>query len=240
MASNGWVPSNDGMNGIGDQNDGLIDRCRFFQSVLNKQINVYGKHQLLATPWKFWRSRFAGGTYGEYIMNLKAIYTAYTTATFWTLFDGLPPPSRFLNASSLHVMRDMRKPLWTETGNIYGGAFRLRVKRKDLNAVWKTVLLATIGEQISSFVADDDEVCGVSVLTLDKEDAVIIWNTRAESAGNAKVFECVQRLLPDTKFISMIYTAQIDNPAFGDRFRLPWCTNSKRKFLPIRDRPFDY
>lgn len=68
--------------------------------------------------------------------------------------------------------------------------------------------MAAIGEQLNEYVADDDEVCGVSVSIRDREDVVLVWNTNAEVASQATIFNCVRLLLPDTNFLSTFYKRQ--------------------------------
>lgn len=65
--------------------------------------------------------------------------------------------------------------------------------------------MAAIGEQLTEFVHEKDEICGVSISTRDKEDVVLIWNTSAEFAKESRILDCLRLILPDTNFLSTFY-----------------------------------
>lgn len=67
------------------------------------------------------------------------------------------------------------------------------------------MLMAAIGEQLNEYVGETDEVCGVTVSIRDREDVVLVWNTNAQVASQARIFDCVRLLLPDTNFLSTFY-----------------------------------
>lgn len=69
--------------------------------------------------------------------------------------------------------------------------------------------MAVIGEQLNEYVAEGDEVCGVTVSIRDREDVILIWNTNAEVATQATVFDCVRLILPDTNFLSTFYKRKL-------------------------------
>lgn len=86
--------------------------------------------------------------------------------------------------------------------------------------VWKELLMAAIGEQLNEFVSENDEICGISVSTREKEDVLLIWNTNAEAAKTSRVFECVHMLMPDTSFLSTFYKREYFLPIFILQFAI--------------------
>ncbi|XP_011259101.1 eukaryotic translation initiation factor 4E type 3 isoform X2 [Camponotus floridanus] len=83
--------------------------------------------------------------------------------------------------------------------------------------VWKEVVLAAIGEQFTTHVAQDDEVCGVTVSIRDREDLIQIWNINAAFQSKATVLKKVHSLLPDVNFLGEFYKEHQSNHAYGRR-----------------------
>jgi len=67
----------------------------------------------------------------EYEKSLRKIYTVFTVQRFWVVYYNIPKPGDLQPRSSLHMMRDDRKPVWEEEYNCKGGAYRIRVQKKD-------------------------------------------------------------------------------------------------------------
>jgi len=187
-----------------------------FQMMMNKKTNIYSTAPVpLSTPWTFWVDRTQRGVGVEqFEANLKRIYTVYTLHRFWGVFYNIPKPSALHYRSSLHMMRDERKPIWEEQYNCIGGTFRFRCQKRDTDKVWRELLLAAIGEQLNEYVSPNDEVCGISVTVRDREDTVSVWNTNADEVDRARIFECVHKLLPDTVFVSEFYKPHSAHHAF--------------------------
>jgi len=196
--------------------DGSGDCKDFFLQIVNKKTNIYStKPVALKSPWTFWIDRTHNGMkVKEFEQHLHRIFTVYSVHEFWRVLCNIPLPSHLDSRTSLHFTRDTRRPIWEESYNSRGGTFRFRVCKKDTDKVWRELLMATASEQWDDFVHEEDDICGVSVSVRERDDAILIWNKDATLHKSAKVFQCVQLLLPDTTFIQKFYKPHISHHAF--------------------------
>ena len=71
--------------------------------------------------------------------------------------------------------------------------------------VWKELLLAAIGEQLSGAFTAGDELGGLSVSVRDRDDVIQLWNTRADLADDKQVSAKIKQLLPNVTFSAFFY-----------------------------------
>lgn len=90
----------------------------------------------------------------------------------------------------------------------------MKCHKLDTPNVWKELLLAAIGEHLSDYMAQGDEVGGISVSVRERDDVVTIWNTSSALAEQSKIIEKIQELLPSVNFSATFYKAFQTHQAF--------------------------
>ncbi|CAH1783575.1 unnamed protein product, partial [Owenia fusiformis] len=169
----------------------------------------------LNTLWTFWLDKSVRGTTAaEYESMLRKIYTVKTVQGFWRVYNNIPDVAELNTRYSYHLMREHRRPVWEDEKNCKGGNWRLKCHKQDTSTVWKELLLACIGEQLSDFTAEGDEVGGLSVSIRERDDVVQIWNQRSDLAEKATIVEKVKTLLPNIEFSAIFYKAFTTHEAF--------------------------
>ncbi|XP_005099335.1 eukaryotic translation initiation factor 4E type 3 isoform X1 [Aplysia californica] len=169
----------------------------------------------LNTPWTFWIDRSVRGTTArEYESSLTKIYTVDTVQGFWSVYNHIPEPDKLSIRFSYHLMRNNRRPVWEDEENSDGGNWTFKCKKNDTDDVWKHLLLAAIGEQLSDCMADDDDVIGISVSIRDRDDLILIWNKEARLKESSTIVQKVRELLPHVTFNTVFYKAFNMHDAF--------------------------
>ncbi|KAK0064071.1 eukaryotic translation initiation factor 4E type 3 isoform X2, partial [Biomphalaria pfeifferi] len=146
-----------------------------------------------------------GTTVQQYESSLTKIYTVDTVQGFWSVYNHIPEPSKLSIRYSYHLMRAQRRPVWEDEENSEGGNWTFKCKKQDTEDVWKQLLLAAIGEQLSDCMSEEDDIIGISVSIRDRDDLILIWNNLASHKDDAKIIKKVKELLPHVTFTTIFY-----------------------------------
>lgn len=172
----------------------------------------------LNTQWTLWLDRsIPRTTASEYEATLRKVYTCSTIESFWAVYNNIPEPCTLLVRYSYHLMRNQTRPMWEDPINKNGGVWKLKCHKWTTNKVWKTLLLAVIGEQFSDNVAEGDDIMGVSVSIRESEDLIQVWNYNSDQSKSATVLEKINELLPDVTFPTVFYKPHQQHFAFEGR-----------------------
>ncbi|WAR25106.1 IF4E3-like protein [Mya arenaria] len=169
----------------------------------------------LNTPWTFYLDKSTPGTSAaEYAACLRKLYTVSTVQGFWSVYNNIPTVNKLGSRYSYHLMRHERRPVWEDPYNCNGGNWRMKCHKWDTQKVWQELLLAAIGEHLSDFLAEGDEISGISVSMRERDDIVTIWNTKSQLSEKSDILVKVKELVPDVNFTAAFYKAFQTHQAF--------------------------
>ncbi|EFA74527.1 eukaryotic translation initiation factor 4E member 3 [Heterostelium album PN500] len=154
----------------------------------------------LENGWSFWEDHYINhgerATQEEYLASLKQISSFSSVQGFWTEFNKLPHLSKVPNNSCFHLMKKDVRPIWEDPENENGGVLILKVKKYFTDEIWNELVLSVIGEQFSSYLNSDDDICGVSIRKKSGMDfnMIHIWNKT--SSGQSAITRALKHLVP--------------------------------------------
>ncbi|XP_048740340.1 eukaryotic translation initiation factor 4E type 3-like [Ostrea edulis] len=169
----------------------------------------------LNTPWTFWLDKsIPGSSAAQYEASIRKLYTVSTVQGFWSVYNNIPEVNKLNVRYTYHLMRNERRPVWEDKANCFGGCWRLKCSKLDSPSVWKELLLAAIGEQLTDSMAEGDEVGGISISIRERDDLIEIWNARSDFHEQSTVVDKVKELLPEVNFSAIFYKAFSTHQAF--------------------------
>jgi len=150
----------------------------------------------LNTRWTFWidRTDSRGLSAEDYERNLRKIFTVDTVQEFWQVFNNIPKVDEMECNFSYHLMREEYRPIREDPVHKAGGAWRLKCHCKDTGVVWKELLVAAIGEQLTD-PGNPHELLGVSVALREHEDMVQLWHRDANAHAKSQILQNYRRIL---------------------------------------------
>jgi len=131
----------------------------------------------LFTSFSFWHSTKGGGLSSrDYESTQTKLVSFSTVEEFWSVYSSLQRPDELSNASDYHLFQAGVKPMWEDRANVYGGEWRIRLKKAASPRCWENVILALIGGQFPF----GDEITGIGLSTRYNEDILSVWNRKAD------------------------------------------------------------
>ncbi|GAM22347.1 hypothetical protein SAMD00019534_055220 [Acytostelium subglobosum LB1] len=154
----------------------------------------------LENGWCFWEDHYVNhgerATQEEYMASLRQISAFQSVQDFWSEFNKLPNLSKVPNNSCYHLMKKDVRPVWEDPENQNGGVLILKVKKFLTDEIWNELVLSVIGEQFSSYLNADDDICGVSIRKKQGIDYNIIHIWNKTSSGHLCLNRALKILVP--------------------------------------------
>ncbi|KAN0030157.1 hypothetical protein ACTA71_009918 [Dictyostelium dimigraforme] len=154
---------------------------------------------VLENEWSFWEDHYTNNnnsiaSIDEYLKALMKLNSFSTIQAFWNCFNVIPSISKLPNNSCFHLFKKGTRPIWEE--NQDGGEFVMKVKRNQTDEVWNELVLSVIGEQFSSYLQDNDDICGISIRKKQGLDfnMIHIWNKDVK--GKEHIPRAIKHLFP--------------------------------------------
>jgi len=198
--------------------DVVVGRSSFYNTTSSA-----GQHEAtleepvqLENSWCFWHDKYLGPAQSveEYEASLQKLCTFTTIQDFWKNFNNLPSIDKLKVKSSFHLMKAGIRPIWEDPENANGGFWAMRVRREDTEQTWKELVLAAIGEQFGPVLANEDDICGVTVSLRQYDNIIQVWNSNASANVNA-VLARIKSIVPNVEFRNPFYKAHREHTAFN-------------------------
>jgi len=172
-------------------------------------LNLIEEPSYLENPWSFWFDKYPGPglSVEQYAAALKKLGTVNTIQNFWMWFNNLPQVDQLKPKQCYHLMKDGIRPLWEDVSNLDGGSLSVKIRKEDANYVYQQVVLAVVGEQLSSILNEADDICGITLSVRNNENMLVIWNKAANLMNQKQIESYLTRLLPKARFQIVGYKA---------------------------------
>jgi len=153
----------------------------------------------LENCWSFWYDKYPGPNLSpkDYEEALHLIGAFDTVQGFWSYYNNLPEVAQIQMSCSMHLMKSGIRPLWEDDGNSRGGHLVYKVKKQQVNLIWRQILLNVIGEQFDPVLDKKDDICGASVSARKGDEAVVsLWNKEKDLFDLRSIDNHIHNILP--------------------------------------------
>ncbi|CAH8253879.1 unnamed protein product [Arabidopsis lyrata] len=142
-----------------------------------KSTTVIQKSHCFQNSWTFWfdnpSSKSNQVTWGS---SLRSLYTFATIEEFWSLYNNIHPPTKWVPGADLYCFKHKIEPKWEDPICGNGGKWTMFFpKAATLESNWLNTLLALVGEQFDQ----GDEICGAVLNFRARGDRISLWTKNA-------------------------------------------------------------
>ncbi|RID46193.1 hypothetical protein BRARA_I02873 [Brassica rapa] len=142
----------------------------------SKSTTVIQHSHSFQSSWTFWfdtpSSKSNQTTWGS---SLRTLYTFATIEEFWSLYNNIHPPNKWVHGSDLYCFKHEIEPKWEDPVCANGGKWTMMFPKATLESNWLNTLLSLVGEQFEH----GDEICGAVLNFRTRGDKISIWTKNA-------------------------------------------------------------
>ncbi|CAN7093777.1 unnamed protein product [Brassica rapa subsp. narinosa] len=142
----------------------------------SKSTTVIQHSHSFQSSWTFWfdnpSSKSYQTTWGS---SLRTLYTFTTIEEFWSLYNNIHPPNKWVHGSDLYCFKHEIEPKWEDPVCANGGKWTMMFPKATLESNWLNTLLSLVGEQFEH----GDEICGAVLNFRTRGDKISIWTKNA-------------------------------------------------------------
>lgn len=176
------------------------------------KVAVTETHQLFRS-WKLWYDSLSTFKV-DWELSLVPIVTVKSVEDFCAMIHFMKPVHAMRTFSQFHFFQDGVKPMWEDRANKYGGKLWVNLENsqkneslsetgKKMDSLWKSVLMALVGEVLEDPNSDaENDIMGVVFSKKKQYNRLAIWVRDAEKLDAIeRIKKCLEELLsPEYKF----------------------------------------
>ncbi|ESQ33916.1 hypothetical protein EUTSA_v10008588mg [Eutrema salsugineum] len=150
--------------------------CGGKDNVSKKSTTVIQNSHSFQNSWTIWfdnpSSKSYQATWGS---SLRTLYTFATIEEFWSLYNNMHPPTKWVPGADLYCFKHKIEPKWEDPTCADGGKWTMMFPKAKLESNWLNTLLALVGEQFEQ----GDEICGAVLNFRTRGDKISLWTKNA-------------------------------------------------------------
>lgn len=176
------------------------------------KVAVVQTHPLFRS-WRLWYDSLSTFKV-DWELSLIPIVTVKTVEDFFAMIHFMKPVHAMRTFAQFHFFQEGVKPMWEDSANKNGGKLWVNLESyqknesptetgKKIDAIWKSVLMALIGEVLEDpNSVEENEIMGVAFSKKKQYNRLAIWIRDAQKVeAIERIKKCLGEILsPEYKF----------------------------------------